>query len=231
MAQTLEKGQANRRHAMAARAAWACLACCGALVLSRLSGIPAGEIAAKLLASSAFLAVACFSGALRSLYGRILVTGLALSWCGDMFLLGAGQRLFLAGLVSFLLAHLAYIVAFSFHGLSDKWSFAAVLPVAAISIAVSLWLAPHLPAAMVLPVRAYTIVISLMVITAFGARGAGGPALIPLGAVLFYLSDLSVATLQFTEPGFPNYVWGLPFYYTGQLLLAMSARYAKPRYG
>ena len=160
---------------------------------------------------------------------RIVIAGLVLSWFGDMFLLGESQALFLAGLVSFLLAHVAYVIAFSFHGLNERWSIAALVPIAAVSILVSLWLTPHLPPEMVVPVRAYTFVISLMVITAFGARGAGGPALIPAGALLFYFSDLSVASMQFTEPQFPNYVWGLPFYYTGQLLLAMSVKYAKPR--
>jgi uncharacterized membrane protein YhhN len=146
-----------------------------------------------------------------------------------MFLLGESRALFLAGLVSFLLAHVAYIIAFSFHGLNDRWSFAAVLPITAVSIFVSLWLTPYLPQDMIIPVRVYTFVISVMVITAIGAKGAGGPMLIPVGALLFYLSDLSVATMQFTEPRFPNYVWGLPFYYTGQIMLAMSVKYAKPK--
>jgi len=205
------------------------LAACAALVILQLNELKPAAAVAKLLASSSFLAVAMASGALRSNYGRILLGGLVFSWFGDMFLLGRGETLFLAGLVSFLLAHIAYVIAFSFHGLNDKWSIAAILPIAAISIAASIWLTPHLPESMVLPVRAYTLVISLMVITAFGARGAGGPLLIPAGAVLFYLSDLSVASLQFTSPEFPNYVWGLPFYYTGQLMLASSVRYAKPR--
>ena len=206
-----------------------CLAAVVVLVASQLADNPTAAAVAKLVASSSFLAVALISGALRSSYGRILLSGLVLSGFGDMFLLGRGEALFLAGLVSFLLAHVAYVVAFAYHGLNDKWSIAAVLPIAAISIVVSIWLTPHLPESMVVPVRAYTLVISLMVITAFGARGAGGPLLIPFGAVLFYLSDLSVASLQFTSPEFPNYVWGLPFYYTGQLMLASSVRYAKPK--
>jgi uncharacterized membrane protein YhhN len=78
---------------------------------------------------------------------------------------------------------------------------------------------------MLIPVRSYTFVITLMVIAAFGARGAGAPVLLPLGASLFYLSDLSVAAGQFVQPAFPNYVWGLPFYFGGQVLLAMSVRH------
>ena len=107
--------------------------------------------------------------------------------------------------------------------------FPALLPVAVASLLALVWLGPALPDGMVLPVRAYTLVISLMVVTAWGAHGAGGPWLLPAGATLFYVSDLSVAAMQFADPGWPTYVLGLPFYYTGQLLLAASARYARPR--
>ena len=200
---------------------------CLSLVAFQLTNIQPGAIASKFVASTAFLAVAIQSGALGSRYGRVVLTGLALSWFGDMFLLGTTPQLFLTGLVSFLLAHIAYIAAFSIHGLNAKWSATALVPVASISILVAVWLAPYLPEDMIVPVRTYTFVISLMVITAFGTKGAGGSLLIPLGATLFYFSDLSVAAGQFVEPTFPNFVWGLPFYYTGQLLLALSVRHTR----
>jgi len=182
-----------------------------------------GRAAFKLVASSAFVWLGYHCGALRSGYGRALIVGLVLSWCGDLFLLGAGREAFVAGLVCFLLAHVAYITAFARLGLNDRWLLGTLVPVAALSLAVTLWLTPQLPDALLVPVRAYTFVISLMVVVAFGARGAGATVLIPLGATLFYLSDLSVAILRFAPPGFPHYVWGLPFYYTGQVLLALSA--------
>ena len=144
-----------------------------------------------------------------------------------MLLLGTSRQFFLAGLVSFLLGHVAYIAAFSVHGLNDRWTLFALLPIAVISLLVTAWLSPFLPGDMVMPVRAYTFVISLMVITAFGAKGAGATVLVPVGATLFYLSDLSVASMQFTRPEFPTYIWGLPFYYTGQLMLAMSVAYVR----
>jgi len=201
------------------------LAACAALVVFRLLGIPAGAAVAKFLASSAFLAVAVGASAFRSSYGKIVFTGLVFSWFGDMFLLGTSQQLFLMGLASFLLGHMAYIVAFAIRGISFKWSLAAFLPILAVSLAVTVWLTPYVAPYMLIPVRVYTIVISLMIISAIGTRGAGGPLLIPVGATLFYLSDLSVASMQFTEPAFPTYIWGLPFYYTGQLLLALSVAY------
>jgi uncharacterized membrane protein YhhN len=75
---------------------------------------------------------------------------------------------------------------------------------------------------MTVPVRIYTLVISIMVITAISSRKPGVTLLVPVGALLFYFSDLSVATAQFVQTEFPHYVWGLPFYFAGQTLLALS---------
>jgi hypothetical protein len=71
-------------------------------------------------------------------------------------------------------------------------------------------------------VRAYIAVISLMVIFACGTRGAGGSWLIPAGATLFFLSDLSVAALRLTGTDYPTYALGLPAYYAAQVCLALS---------
>lgn len=198
------------------------LASCVLLVVSRLLDLATAAAVLKLIASTAFLVLAWRSGAFGSTYGRVLFAGLASSWFGDMFLLGDTDISFLAGLGSFLLAHIFYMAAFTISGLGARWAVAASVPVVVVSALVLTWLEPHVPTGMAVPVRVYTVVISLMVIAAAGTRERGGTRLIPAGAVLFYLSDLSVASLQFTAPSFPHYVWGLPFYYTGQLLLALS---------
>jgi len=194
------------------------------MVTANLAGMGGLSVASKMTASSAFVALALTSGALTTRYGQVVLIALALSWGGDLLLAGRSEQMFLIGLVSFLLAHVAYIIAFTLRGLDRKYAMIAFLPIALVSIQVSLWLAPYLPPEMVIPVRAYTVVISLMVIAAFGARGAGAPLLVPVGAMLFYFSDLSVATGQFVQTDFPNYVWGLPFYFAGQTLLALSVR-------
>ena len=193
-----------------------------ALIVSLLAELRSGVIASKMLASSTFLAIALSCGAGRARYGRIILAGLVFSWFGDLFLLGAAPQLFLLGLVSFLIAHVAYVSAFASLGLNRNWLFVALIPVALASMSASAWLTPHVADDMLLPVRVYTAVISVMVIASVAARGNGATTLIPLGAVLFYLSDLSVAAGQFVHTGFPNYVWGLPFYYAGQTLLALS---------
>ena len=73
------------------------------------------------------------------------------------------------------------------------------------------------------PVRAYIAVISLMVIFAIGTRGRGGTLLIITGAILFFLSDLSVAALRLVQTECPTYIVGLPLYYAGQVCLALSS--------
>ena len=199
-----------------------CAAACVVLVAALLLDRPVLAALSKLIASSAFVATAVCAGALASTYGRIMLAGLALSWGGDAFLIGTARHWFLLGLASFLLAHIAYTTAFVSLGLARRWTLSAALPVLAIAVGVLFWLHSYVPENLLWPVRFYTAVISLMVITAFGALGAGATPLIAAGACLFFLSDLSVAALRFTEPSVPTYVLGLPLYYAAQICLAFS---------
>ncbi len=203
-------------------AAAVCGVACFVLVAGLLFGQTALAASAKLVASTAFVAAALTAGAMGSRYGRIVLAGLVLSWFGDAFLVGTAERWFLLGLVSFFLAHVAYVTAFVTLGVDRRWSLSAAAAVVVIGALVLAWLTPGLPEGLVWPVRVYTAVISLMVITAFGTLGAGATPLIVAGAVLFYVSDLSVAAMRFTEPLFATYVFGLPLYYAGQLCLALS---------
>ena len=205
------------------------LVACASLVVCQLGEFRLAAIVSKVVASSGFLALTTVSGAFQSRYGRIVFAGLLFSAFGDVFLLWTTQQLFLMGLVSFLLAHVVYIGAFLSWGINQRWSLAAAVPIVVVSLAVSVWLTPYVGADMLLPVRIYTVVISVMLIAAFGTRGAGGPTWVPLGALLFYVSDVSVAAGRFVAPEFPNYVWGLPLYYAGQVLLALSVAVAIPK--
>lgn len=195
---------------------------CLVLVDALLVGMQTTAAVSKVIASCGFISVAILGGALRSTYGKILLSGLALSFLGDAFLIGETRQAFLSGLAAFLLAHVAYVTAFVVNGVSLRWLAGAALPVAGIAIGVAVWLAPHTPPELSLPVHLYTIVISSMVIAAFGTRGKGGSVLILIGALLFFMSDLSVAALRLVQTDFPTYIWGLPLYYAGQLCLALS---------
>ena len=200
---------------------------CVALVGLLYSDLYQPAFAAKFIASTSFLALAVRARAMASTYGRLILLGLGFSWCGDMFLTGQSQLAFLAGLCAFLLGHVAYVTAFIRHGYHRAWVFIAAVPVLAVAVAVLAWLAPHTPPELEIPVRAYVAVISLMVIFAYGTRGRDGTILIIAGATLFFLSDLSVAALRLAQTGYPTYVLGLPFYYAGQVCLALSVSHSR----
>lgn len=191
-----------------------------ALVWSEVAASPALRWF-KMFASTGFLAVALSVGALSSPYGRIVFVALVLSWLGDLLLTFQSRQAFLGGLVSFLLGHVAFSVAFATLGVDPLAGGIAAVIVAIIAVFVWRWLAPHV-GDMAAPVVAYVVVISVMVVLAFGSFGEGATWLIPVGATLFFASDLFVARNQFVTSDTVNRVWGLPLYYLAQVLLALS---------
>ena len=183
---------------------------------------PEARRVSKMLASSGVLAVALAAGSLTSSYGRWVFVGLALSWLGDLLLTVERRSGFLGGLIAFLLAHVAYGIGFTVRGIEPSWALTAAVPIVIAAIAALRWLGPHLDVALRGPVLAYVVVISLMLIAAVGTVGREADWRIAVGAVAFYLSDLAVARNRFVSPGFINRAWGLPLYYSAQLLLALS---------
>lgn len=176
----------------------------------------------KMLASTGFIAIALSVDGMSSVYGRLVLLALALSWIGDLLLTYASRPAFFGGLVAFLLGHVAYVFAFGVLGI-DPW-LAGVATIVLIVVGAGLWrwLRPHV-GDMMGPVVAYVFVITVMVVAAVGALGDGATAIIPVGAVLFYLSDIAVARNQFVAPGIANRLVGLPLYYLAQILLASTA--------
>lgn len=181
-----------------------------------------GEWIAKPLAATGFVLSALQHGALSTGYGRAILAALVGSWCGDVLLIPRTPRTFLAGLAAFLLGHLAYASAFALRGLAWVPLLAAAIALAAPLWMLSRWLLPKVPRAMLRPVRAYMLVITAMVALAVGTHAARPDAALLAGAVMFYLSDLSVARDRFVAPGFSNKLWGWPLYFGAQLLLAST---------
>jgi len=179
--------------------------------------------AGKLVAASAYIAAAWSVGAAGTHYGQVVLLGMAFCWTGDLLLVSNSSRsLFLLGLASFLLGHLAYIGAFAARGVAYPVALGAGLVMAVFAWVVLRWLKPHLDDRMRRPVWLYVIAISLMMAMAAGTYAIAGNWLIPLGALLFLLSDLAVARDRFIAAGFINRAWGLPVYFCGQLALAFS---------
>ena len=196
------------------------VALCGLLVAEKVDSDKM-RWATKPVASTAFIATAVLAGALESPYGVAIAAGLVLSWWGDVLLIPRHrQRLFQLGIAAFLLGHVAYSVAFVTRGVERVWTLGAAVVMVVAAGVVLKWLWPHVGAEMKGAVLAYVVVISVMVALAVGTVAAHGSPMILVGAVMFYLSDLSVARERFVERGFINRIWGLPFYYVAQLILA-----------
>jgi uncharacterized membrane protein YhhN len=193
-----------------------------ALVWAERRDSTRGKWIAKPIASTGFVVAAASAGALDSRFGQALLVALALSWVGDLLLLGRSTAAFRAGLFTFLVGHVAFCIAFVLRGAALAPAALAAIVLLAAAVAISRWLLPHVPGPLRGPVVAYVVVISAMVSLAAGSAAQGAPRLL-VAACAFFLSDLSVARDRFVAPGFVNRAWGLPLYYGAQLLFACSA--------
>ena len=190
-----------------------------------------GKVPAKTALSSLFILAALLQPHPIPAYFFILLIGLIFCLGGDVFLALPQERMFLFGLVSFLLGHVCYVVCFFYVADLNPWTWGGSAISLAVSGLVFFWLRPHL-GAMLVPVIAYIIVITAMVIGAFTVLGdttlhSTGRFMVLFGAVSFYISDLFVARDRFLKLEFANRILGLPLYYAGQFLLAFSVAFIK----
>jgi uncharacterized membrane protein YhhN len=192
-----------------------------ALLYGEWKDNPGLRAAGKPFASLGFIVAAIGFGALESRYGNIILIGLILGAIGDVCLLGQAKQYFIAGLVSFLLGHVAYVVAFSSLPISVPPALMAAAVMTAVMAMIARWVFPHAPD-MRVPIGIYMLVIAAMCVVAIGAGAAGAPWMIPVGAVMFTASDIAVVRDRFVAPGFVNRLWGLPLYYAAQLIIAWS---------
>ncbi|MDR3447454.1 lysoplasmalogenase [Dyella sp.] len=167
--------------------------------------------------------------AVSTRYRRWMAAGMVASLAGDVFLM-LPQDAFVPGLVSFLLAHLCFIVAL----LTDSrfaerpWGMLACVAYGAFNLW-ALW--PSLPAALHLPVMVYVLVLASM----------GGQAVVRVqrhamdaltnsaqwsvaGALLFMLSDTLLAWNRFRFVIPLSGLWVLATYYAALWCLARSVR-------
>lgn len=165
-------------------------------------------------------------GADRALRGWVL-TGLVFSLAGDTALLW--REGFTVGLVCFLVAHLAYIVAFTRHvRLLARWEPFVFYGLVAAGVLTHLW--AGVPGPLRVAVMAY-----VMCLVAMAAQAATWawvarptPALRPaawaaVGGALFVASDSLLAIDRFTHPLPWRDVWVLGTYWAAQWCIAQSA--------
>jgi uncharacterized membrane protein YhhN len=143
-----------------------------------------------------------------------------------MLMFPQNRKAFLAGLVFFLLGHVAYGVTFTLLRGFQGPDLVSGLILLAVGTGFFVFLMPGL-GTMKGPVIFYILVISFMVNRGLALIGdeAFGPCqagLIALGAVLFYVSDVIVAVARYAKPFRYNRI-SLAFYYAGQFLIALAA--------
>lgn len=176
----------------------------------------------KLIASTTFVAIAWQLDAAGSGYGRCILLALVLSWTGDALLLSERSRVFLSGIFAFLLAHVAFAVAFLRLPIDRTVLWSALVVMGCIGAQMLRWLWPHLKTFYKPAVTAYVLALVAMTSPAIAASAASGRWPYAVGALAFAVSDIAVARNRFIVPGPMNKAWGLPLYYAAQVLLAMS---------
>ena len=145
---------------------------------------------------------------------RWFLLALVLSLAGDVFLMLRRDDMFVFGLGSFLLGHVAYIAGFGLEGL---WPWIAA--VAVVSVLVGTPVVRNVDRPLLVPVVVYMVVISVMLAAAIGAE-----AIAAAGAVAFYASDGLIAYNRFVFDA-PKRLAGVAImvlYHLGQAGLVLS---------
>ena len=180
----------------------------------------------KPVASLGFLGVALTGQVWGHAFHLALFTALVFSFFGDVFLMWRARGLFLSGLLAFLFGHVAFAAAFILGGVDPLWFAGGLVGMLGLSLIIGRWVLQYVEDTMRGPVLAYMSIIALMVALAFGHFGVNGQLAVPVGALAFYGSDISVARDRFTDAGFGNRLWGLPLYYAAQFTFAFTVAWA-----
>ncbi len=147
--------------------------------------------------------------------------GLVFSLAGDVFLMLPSDR-FIQGLLSFLIAHVLYMVGFTYlEGIPTGWTAGVLLVVMGVMLYL---LGPNL-GKLKIPVIIYML--ALLGMAWFASNALHGPypsaaAYATLGAVLFVASDATLALNRFRQPFAAAQAVVLGTYFLAQWLIAQS---------
>jgi uncharacterized membrane protein YhhN len=148
---------------------------------------------------------------------------------GDVALLSPSDRMFMFGLVAFLLTHVFYLIGFKEQLLNfTVWSFTLMffIFINALRILRRITAAMQVRQqnALVIPVIVYGLVISLMLYAAMAtildpAWKTSAASFVSLGAFLFWISDLILAWNKFVSPVKLGRIFNVFTYQLGQIAL------------
>jgi uncharacterized membrane protein YhhN len=153
--------------------------------------------------------------------------GLLLSLVGDVVLINPSDRMFILGLITFLLTHIFYLIGFKAELMNfTAWSFLLAFfifingfrllrkIVATMRLKRQAWL--------ITPVIVYSLLISLMLYAAMSTIfdpewRTSASFFVSAGAFLFYVSDLILAWNKFVSPVRNASILNVITYYLGQI--------------
>ena len=160
---------------------------------------------------------------------RSVLVAHGLSWGGDVALMGTSERRFLAGVASFLGAHVAYVAAFRGLGAGAPTATGAgraVLAATSALVPANAVLAGRRDARFGAPVGVYGLVLTAMAASAAALPDSAGRRRVRAGAALFLLSDSLIGAQQFLRdephPALDSAV--MATYTAGQWLIADGVR-------
>jgi uncharacterized membrane protein YhhN len=155
--------------------------------------------------------------------------GILLSLVGDILLMISFEKYFLAGLIAFLLAHLAYVIGFNIPLPEfSAWGIFLSVMIGLGGTRVIRRILEPLAAQglnrMRIPIIIYGTVISLMLLSALVKLSditwdAGASLLVSVGALLFYISDIILAWNKFVSPIKHGRIYNIAAYHLGQIAL------------
>lgn len=185
------------------------------------TGRRVAEYVAKPLTMVALIGVALALDPTSGTQRAWFVVALVLSMAGDVLLMLPSDR-FVAGLASFLLAHVAYVIGFLVVSPGEPAPVLTTMVVAIVSGV--LWnrlrsgMRANGQAEYLVPVTAYVVVIAAMVASAL----ASGNVVAMIGALAFMTSDSIIGETRFVGPWRHERVAIMTTYHLGQVLLVLS---------
>lgn len=165
---------------------------------------------------------------IRPIHKPIVILAFVASWAGDLFLMFEGQGFFIAGMVSFMTAHISY--CYLFNQIQPYTKKNALIPLLLGAFVFHLGtdvmdiIRPNL-GDLIIPVYIYMIVITIMSIYSFMTMVVAdtkywGVHFFGVGAIFFVISDMILALniFAFKDPFLG--VWVMATYGTAQYLIA-----------
>ena len=152
-----------------------------------------------------------------------VIAALVFSWGGDVFLISSDW--FIPGLVSFLIAHIFYIIAYQKTGAATGELRPLDIIKFVIYGAVLIWVIYPGLGDLLIPVLIYALVLLAMGVWAHKRRGetsSGSFQLVAIGAILFVLSDGLIAINKFAFEIPAERILIMSIYMTAQYLIVQG---------